>query len=95
MFSFLHVNGNLGVFLEVISGVGVSKSVYVSNISKSPGSMSSPLDFQTEGPGFESHHGHYVVCLKNAQIRMYVVFFVLSKIEISTRGTFSSIAIEL
>ena len=33
--------------------------------------------------------------LKNAQILMNVVFFVLSKIEISTRGTFSSIAIEL
>ena len=34
-FSFLDVNGNLCVFLEVISGV--IKSMYVSNISKSPG----------------------------------------------------------
>ena len=34
MFSFLYVNGNLYVFLEVISGV--IKSMYVSNISKSP-----------------------------------------------------------
>ena len=35
IFSFLYVNGNLGVFLEDISGV--SKSMYVSNISKSSG----------------------------------------------------------
>ena len=35
---------------------------------------------------FFSPHG-----LKNAQILMNVVFFVLSKIEISTRGTFISI----
>ena len=33
--------------------------------------------------------------LKNAQILMNVVFFVLIKIEITTRGTFSSIVIEL
>ena len=66
-------------------------------------SMSSPLDFQTEGPGFESHQGHILVfifflspnSLQNAQILMNVVFFVLSKVEISTRGTFSSIAIEI
>ena len=43
--------------------------MYVSNISKSPGytiwvasSMSSPLVFQTEGPGFESHQGHICCC---------------------------------
>ena len=33
--------------------------------------------------------------LKNAQILMNVLFFVVSKIETSTRGTFSSIAREI
>ena len=50
-----------------------------------------------EVPGFESHQGHMVVfhtfvsshSLKNDHILMNVVFFVLSKIEISTRGTFT------
>ena len=35
IFSFFYVNENLGVFFKVISGV--SKSMYVSNISKSLG----------------------------------------------------------
>ena len=43
--------------------------------------MSSPLDFQTEGPGFKSHQGLMFFLylfsphsLKNAQILMNVVF---------------------
>ena len=69
--------------------------------------MSCPLDFQTEGPGFESHQVHmlFFLCVfftlfsspsqKNALILINVVFFVLIKIEISIHGTFSSIAIDL
>ena len=60
--------------------------------------MSSPLDFQTESPGFESHQGHfffYTFFFRPIVLEMNVVFVVLIQIEISTRGTFSSIAIEL
>ena len=83
--------------------------MYVSNISKSPGytswvagSVSSPLDFQTEGPRFESHQCHMLFSyfftphsLRNARILMNVMFFVLINIENLTRGTFTSIAGEL
>ena len=57
---------------------------------------SPPLDFQTEGTGFESHQGNMCCCffffkylfslhsLKDAQILMNVVFFfMLIMIEIS------------
>ena len=47
--------------------------------------MSSPLDFQTEGPGLESHEGHIFFSfsyfffsphsLKSAQVLMNVFFF--------------------
>ena len=60
--------------------------------------MIGPLNFQTEGRGFESHQGHLLFSyffwprsLKNAQILMNVMFFG-ANLEISTRGTFSSIA---
>ena len=64
--------------------------------------MSIPLDFQTEGPGFESYQVHMVFyiffvrpivlkCSNSHECRV----FVLIKIEISASGTISSIAIEL
>ena len=64
-------------------------------------SMSSLLHFQTEGPGIESHQGRMLLSyfflphsLKNAQILMNVMFFMLIKTEISTCGTFSSIVVK-
>ena len=62
--------------------------MHVSNISKSPGyiiSISSPLDFQTEGPGFDVVVFFHTFFFRPIVLEMFmnVVFFVLSKIEIS------------
>ena len=58
--------------------------------------MSSLLEFQMEGPEFESHQGNiffilfcHPIVLKKAKILMNVVFLLI-KTEISTCGTFSS-----
>ena len=69
--------------------------MYVSNISNLQvipiwvaNSMSNPLDFPTEGPGFEFHQGHMFFVV------VFFFFFILFfKIEISTHSK-HSIAIE-